>query len=129
MPTVADLARVLETTAPLAYQESYDNAGLQCGDPRAEVTGVLISLDCTPAVVEEAIQRGCNVVVAHHPVVGLVLRVRGLDPADARLLRAVGGLEVVDLVAALLDLRGGALDERLELGAAAAGEASGLFAV
>ena len=69
MPTVQDLARLLETAAPLAYQESYDNAGLQCGLPDAEITGVLIALDCTPAVVAEASRRGCNVVVCHHPVI------------------------------------------------------------
>ena len=47
--TVLDLTRLLEAAAPLAYQESYDNAGLQCGDPQAKITGVLIALDCTPA--------------------------------------------------------------------------------
>ncbi len=69
MPTVQDLTRLLEATAPLAYQESYDNAGLQCGLPSAEITGVLIALDCTPAVVAEATRRGCNVVLCHHPVI------------------------------------------------------------
>lgn len=69
MPTVQDLARALEAAAPLAYQESYDNAGLQCGLPGAEITGVLVALDCTPAVVAEAGRRGCNVVLCHHPVI------------------------------------------------------------
>ena len=69
MPTVQDLARLLETAAPLAYQESYDNAGLQCGSPGAQITGVLITLDCTPAIIDEAVRRGCNVVVCHHPVI------------------------------------------------------------
>ena len=69
MPTVLDLARALEAAAPLPYQESYDNAGLQCGAPDALITGVLIALDCTPAIIEEAIARGCNVVVCHHPVI------------------------------------------------------------
>jgi len=69
MPTVQDLARVLEAAAPLAYQESYDNAGLQCGLSEAEITGVLVALDCTPAVVAEAVRRGCNVVLCHHPVI------------------------------------------------------------
>ena len=67
--TVKDLARHLEAAAPLAYQESYDNAGLQCGLPEAEISGVLIALDCTPAVVAEAVRRGCNVVLCHHPVI------------------------------------------------------------
>jgi dinuclear metal center YbgI/SA1388 family protein len=69
VPTVQDLARLLEAAAPLAYQESYDNAGLQCGLPSAEITGVLLALDCTPAVVAEATRRGCNVVLCHHPVI------------------------------------------------------------
>ena len=69
VPTVQDLARLLEAAAPLAYQESYDNAGLQCGLPSAEITGVLLALDCTPAVVAEAARRGCNVVLCHHPVI------------------------------------------------------------
>ncbi|OUJ71760.1 Nif3-like dinuclear metal center hexameric protein [Hymenobacter crusticola] len=90
MTTVADLARVLEAAAPLAYQESYDNAGLQCGDPRAEITGVLISLDCTPAVVAEAIRRGCNVVVAHHPVVFKPLkRLTGANEVEQTLIMAI----------------------------------------
>ncbi|GAA3950690.1 Nif3-like dinuclear metal center hexameric protein [Hymenobacter algoricola] len=90
MPTVADLARVLEQAAPLAYQESYDNAGLQCGDPQAEITGVLIALDCTPAVVDEAIRRGCNVVVAHHPVVFKPLkRLTGANEVEQTLIKAI----------------------------------------
>lgn len=90
MTTVADLARVLEAVAPLAYQEFYDNAGLQCGDPRTEVTGVLISLDCTLAVVEEAIRRGCNVVVAHHPVVFKPLkRLTGANEVEQTLIKAI----------------------------------------
>ncbi|MDJ0365409.1 Nif3-like dinuclear metal center hexameric protein [Hymenobacter sp. H14-R3] len=69
MITVKDLAQLIEAAAPLAYQESYDNAGLQCGLPEAAITGVLIALDCTPAVVAEAARRGCNVVLCHHPVI------------------------------------------------------------
>lgn len=59
----------MEQLAPLAYQEAYDNAGLVVGDPNTEVTGVLVTLDATEAVIHEAIAKGCNVVVAHHPIV------------------------------------------------------------
>ncbi|NDK54486.1 Nif3-like dinuclear metal center hexameric protein [Pontibacter fetidus] len=69
MPQLKDIVRVLEQYAPLAYQESYDNAGLQTGNLTDDVTGVLICLDCTEAVLEEAIVKGCNLVVAHHPVI------------------------------------------------------------
>ncbi|WP_026351292.1 Nif3-like dinuclear metal center hexameric protein [Hymenobacter aerophilus] len=90
MPQLLDLMRVLEAAAPLAYQESYDNAGLQCGDPQMDITGVLISLDCTPAVVDEAIRRGCNVVVAHHPLIFKPLkRLTGANEVEQTLLKAI----------------------------------------
>ena len=90
MPTVQDLARALEAAAPLAYQESYDNAGLQCGNPQQEITGVLIALDCTLAVVDEAIRRGCNVVVAHHPLIFKPLkRLTGANEVEQTLLKAI----------------------------------------
>ncbi|MHC2992621.1 NGG1p interacting factor 3 protein, NIF3 [Pontibacter sp. HJ8] len=66
---MGDIARLLEHYAPLSYQESYDNSGLQTGNASDEVTGVLLTLDCTEAVLEEAIAKGCNLVVAHHPVI------------------------------------------------------------
>lgn len=69
MPQLRELTTYLEALAPAAYQESYDNSGLLVGDPTAEITGVLVSLDATEAVVDEAIAKGCNVVVAHHPIV------------------------------------------------------------
>ncbi len=58
----------LESWAPKAYQESYDNSGLLVGDSESPVTGILVALDCTQAVVEEAASRGCNLIVAHHPI-------------------------------------------------------------
>lgn len=69
MTQLRELTFLLESLAPTAYQESYDNSGLLVGDPAAEITGVLVSLDATEAVVDEAIANGCNVVVAHHPIV------------------------------------------------------------
>lgn len=66
---IKDVASFLESWAPRAYQESYDNSGLLVGDPEMEVKGILVSLDCTEAVVHEARQRGCNLVVSHHPII------------------------------------------------------------
>ena len=63
------LTDYLENLAPLAYQEDYDNAGLIVGRPDQEVSQVLISLDCTEAVVDEAIANNCQVIVSHHPIV------------------------------------------------------------
>jgi dinuclear metal center YbgI/SA1388 family protein len=67
--TIGDIIKVLENHAPIPYQESYDNSGLQTGDASDQVTGVLVTLDCTEAVIEEALAKGCNLVVAHHPVI------------------------------------------------------------
>lgn len=67
--TVAQLAEFLESIAPLDLQEPYDNAGLLTGDPGMAVTGVLTALDMLEPVIDEAIAHGCNVVVAHHPII------------------------------------------------------------
>ncbi len=64
-----ELATYLEEIAPLNYQESYDNAGLIVGSPDKEITKALISLDCTEAVVNEAIQQNCDIIISHHPIV------------------------------------------------------------
>ncbi|RME92477.1 MAG: Nif3-like dinuclear metal center hexameric protein, partial [Bacteroidetes bacterium] len=70
MPTtIRDIIGVLEQVAPPAYQEGYDNAGLLVGDANRECTGVITCLDSTEAVIDEAVAKGCNLVVAHHPIV------------------------------------------------------------
>ncbi|MFA6083616.1 Nif3-like dinuclear metal center hexameric protein [Mucilaginibacter sp.] len=66
---LAQLTAYLESLAPLAYQEDYDNSGLIVGQPNQEVSQALISLDCTEAVVDEAIATGCQVIISHHPIV------------------------------------------------------------
>lgn len=64
-----EITDCLEAYAPLALQESYDNAGLICGSKDMEITAALICLDSTEAIIDEAIERGCNLVIAHHPIV------------------------------------------------------------
>src|SRR5471030_1823415 len=63
------LTNYLESLAPLAYQEDYDNSGLIVGNHEQEVNQALISLDCTEAVVDEAIAKDCQVIISHHPIV------------------------------------------------------------
>jgi dinuclear metal center YbgI/SA1388 family protein len=69
MIKIKDIIAHLESIAPSAYQESYDNSGLIVGDANEECRGVLICLDSTEAIVEEAKKKGCNLIVAHHPIV------------------------------------------------------------
>ena len=66
---IKEVIDYLEQLAPLDLQESYDNAGLIVGDANREITKVLISLDCTEDVVKEAIDKGCNLIISHHPIV------------------------------------------------------------
>ncbi|KGN88814.1 hypothetical protein HQ45_09015 [Porphyromonas crevioricanis] len=68
MMKVSDIVDCLEEAFPLSFQESYDNSGLQIGDRSAEVTGILIAVDVDEAVLTEAIETGCNMVVTHHPL-------------------------------------------------------------
>jgi dinuclear metal center YbgI/SA1388 family protein len=64
-----DITSFLEMLAPLAFQEDYDNSGLIVGHPDKELTGALISLDCTESVIDEAIHLGFNLIISHHPIV------------------------------------------------------------
>ena len=59
----------LEEIAPLNYQESYDNCGLLVGNSEMEISAAIITLDCTEAIINEAIEKGANLVVAHHPII------------------------------------------------------------
>lgn len=69
MMKLHELTDHLESLAPLAYQEPYDNAGLLVGSPDTEINHALLSLDCTEAVMDEAIELGCDVIISHHPIV------------------------------------------------------------
>ena len=74
MIRVKDIAEALERTAPLHFQDDYDNSGLQVGFPSAEVGKVLVCLDVTEAVVQEAADKGCGLIVSHHPLLFRALR-------------------------------------------------------
>ena len=69
MTTVRTITQWIEEAAPLALQEEYDNAGLLIGSPDMLVTGVLLTVDVTEDIVDEAIQNGCNLIISHHPLI------------------------------------------------------------
>ena len=66
---ISKIIEALENWAPLTWQEPYDNAGLIVGSPTEICTGIICSLDCTEAVLDEAMAKGCNLIVSHHPIV------------------------------------------------------------
>ncbi|MEO6038169.1 MAG: Nif3-like dinuclear metal center hexameric protein [Saprospiraceae bacterium] len=87
---IKDIITVLEQVAPPHLQETYDNAGLLVGNDQTKLTGVLFCLDSTEAVIEEALRRGCNLIVAHHPIVFRGLkRLNGSNYVERTVIRAI----------------------------------------
>jgi len=90
MHQIKDIISYLESLAPPAYQESYDNATLLTGQPSTPVTGVMVCLDCTEAVVQEAVQKGCNLIVAHHPIIFKGLKsLTGRNYVERTIIKAI----------------------------------------
>ena len=85
-----EITDAIEQYAPLRLQEEWDNAGIQVGDPEAEVTGVLLCTDATEAVVAEAIDRGYNLVISHHPLIFRGLKkIMGRTPVERTVAMAI----------------------------------------
>ncbi len=84
------LTNFLDRFAPPAYQEDFDNSGLLVGEPDTELNGVLVTLDCTEAIVDEAIDRGANAIVAHHPIIfGSLKSLTGKDHVERTVMKAL----------------------------------------
>ena len=96
-PTVNDWLRALDDRYPSSWAEAWDNVGLQAGDPRAEARSALVALDPTPQVVSEAAERGCAILITHHPLFFRPLERLDLsDPASGAISHAlVQGVAVV----------------------------------
>ena len=87
---VKDFIQVLESVAPSSFQENYDNSGLLTGNNENEVKGVLICLDSTEEVIQEAIDNNCNLLIAHHPIVFKGLkRINGSNYVERVIIKAI----------------------------------------
>ncbi len=87
---VSEVTQYLESIAPRAYQESYDNSGLLTGSPDQDVSGILITLDCIETIVEEAIQKKCNLIIAHHPIIFKGLKkITGSNYVERTVIKAI----------------------------------------
>lgn len=90
MTKIYQIIQHLEQVAPPVYQESYDNSGLITGNSSDEVTGVLISLDATESIVDEAIEKKCNLIISHHPIVFKGLKsLTGKNYVERTVLKAI----------------------------------------
>lgn len=88
--TIHPIIQYLEQWAPPVYQESYDNSGLITGNLQQALTGILVTLDCTEEVVEEAIEKGCNLIVAHHPIVFTgIKKLNGKNYVERAIIKAI----------------------------------------
>jgi dinuclear metal center YbgI/SA1388 family protein len=87
---IKEIIATIEQVAPPKYQESYDNAGLLFGSADWECTGVLICLDAIEAVIEDAIERKCNLVLAHHPIIFTGLKkINGKNYIERVVIKAI----------------------------------------
>jgi dinuclear metal center YbgI/SA1388 family protein len=87
---VRDICHIIEQLSPLSYQESYDNSGLLVGSPDSPVNGILLSIDVTPDVIDDALKQGANLIIAHHPVIfGGIKRLTGSNYTERTVIKAI----------------------------------------
>ena len=80
----------IENFAPLNFQESYDNCGLLTGNKEQQITGAILCLDCTEAVIDEAIQKNCNLIIAHHPIIFTgIKKLNGTNYVERTIIKAI----------------------------------------
>ena len=90
MYKVKDVVSVIEAFAPLGIQESWDNSGLSVGSPESPVHSILLGLDCTPELVDEAVAAGADMIVTHHPLIFSGLKkIAPEDPVGLAVMKAV----------------------------------------
>jgi dinuclear metal center YbgI/SA1388 family protein len=90
MPKLHEIIRELERFAPLSYQESYDNCGLLTGHRDMDISGALLSLDCIEATIDEAMAKGCNLIITHHPIIfGGLKRLNGTNYVERTIIKAI----------------------------------------
>ncbi|MEO6132241.1 MAG: Nif3-like dinuclear metal center hexameric protein [Saprospiraceae bacterium] len=110
-----ELFQYLESIAPLHLQEEYDNSGLLIGSSMQTVKGVLICLDCTEEVLNEAIRLNCNVVISHHPAIFYgIKRITGSNLTERLVMKAIKEEIIIYAIHTNLDnvLEGG-VNERI----------------
>lgn len=87
---IKEITSYLESLAPLSSQESYDNCGLLVGDFNTEVTNALLTLDCTEEIIDEAKKKGCNLIIAHHPIIFKGLsKLNGKNYVERTVIKAI----------------------------------------
>jgi dinuclear metal center YbgI/SA1388 family protein len=84
-----EIIKAIENFAPGSVQEEWDNSGLMIGDSDAEISSVMLSLDCTPEVIDEAIERGAGMLITHHPLIFKGLKKIGVRTVQERMIARI----------------------------------------
>lgn len=114
---IKNISELLEEYAPLNLKESYDNVGLMVGDSENSVSSILVSLDCSDAVIDEAVNKGCSLIVTHHPLIFHSLKGITADTALGRkIIKLIrNGISVYSCHTNLDSTRGGLNDILMNL--------------
>lgn len=111
---IKEVVSALERFAPLPLQEDFDNAGLQIGLTDADVSGALLCLDVTEAVVDEAVGKGCNLIVSHHPLIFHKLRrITGEDYVQRAVMKAIKNNVVIVSMHTNMDSAQGGVNHKI----------------
>jgi len=87
---IKEICGYLDSKIPLFFQESYDNSGLQIGDNENEINSLMISFDVTEDVVDEAVKKGCGLIISHHPVIfDKIKKITGSSVTDRIIVKAI----------------------------------------
>ncbi len=88
--TVKQLCNTIEKEFPLILQEEWDNSGLLVGNPNTEITKILLTIDVTESVIDEAIEKNCNIIIAHHPIIFRPLKkITGQNHVERTVIKAI----------------------------------------
>lgn len=87
---ISQVINFLEEIVPLSLQESYDNCGLIVGNSGIEVNGILVTLDTTEEIIDEAISLGANLIISHHPIIFSGLKkINGKNYIERTIIKAI----------------------------------------
>jgi dinuclear metal center YbgI/SA1388 family protein len=98
-PKLSDILGIINKMSPADLAESWDNPGLQVGEPTAEVSRIMVALDATPVVIDSALQAGCQLLVTHHPLIFKPLKAISTAGTPGRSIHAAirGGLAIISM--------------------------------
>jgi dinuclear metal center YbgI/SA1388 family protein len=111
---IKEICSFLDDAIPLSYQEDYDNAGLQVGDSETEVHSALLAIDVTEEVLDEAVEKGCGMIISHHPLIFSPLKkITGRNPVERIIAGAIKNNITIYSAHTNLDILGNGVSRKM----------------